>query len=135
MGHPGPTGACDGRSSPRVRAQLEVNLLVTPAEAGDGEGRGRQNLLSLLGHTRDMSEGGLAVVLPSFDCNYRQLFGEGLKVRLDLPYAQIIADASAVRAAPLNEESPGDGCVFGLRITAMGEADHRHYVEFLRTGD
>ena len=135
MGHPGPTGACDGRSSPRVRAQLEVNLLVTPAEAGEREGQGRPNFLSLLGHTRDMSEGGIAVVLPSFDCNHRQLFGQGMKIRLDLPCAQITADASAVRAAPLNEKSPGDGCVFGLRITAMGEADHRHYVEFLRTGD
>jgi hypothetical protein len=114
----------DRRGSPRVQSEREVS--ISPAgHAGDR--------LVLSGYTRDMSEGGLTFVAPSFDCGHVEVFYEGreVDVSISLPRSSVAARAVAVRTAPLGGRESGDGCVIALTITAIGEDDRRRYSEFL----
>jgi PilZ domain len=89
--------------------------------------------LVLSGYTRDLSEGGLTFVAPSFDCEHVGVFYEGreVDVSISLPRSSVAARAVAVRTAPLGGREPGGGCVIALTITAIGEDDRRRYSEFL----
>jgi hypothetical protein len=126
-----PDPASDNRHLPRIRSEREVSLSAKPAAAGQVGGQ-----LTLSGYTRDLSEGGMSVVAPSFNCAHMEIFGEGreLDVSLWLSTHTVVARAVAVRAAPLNEREPGEGCLLGLSITGMNEADRRRYAEFLSRG-
>jgi c-di-GMP-binding flagellar brake protein YcgR len=122
----------DQRRSPRIRSEHDVSLSATPAPACLRGGEAAEPI-RLFGHTRDLSACGMALVAPSFDCANLEIFGEGreLDVSLTLPVSSVAARAVAVRAAPLNQSNPGEGCVFGLEFTRMSEADSRRYAEFL----
>lgn len=69
-----------------------------------GRAVGRQADLRLTGYTRDLSEGGLSVVVPSFDCAHVEVFYEGreVDVSLGLPQSSVTARAVSVRATPLD---------------------------------
>lgn len=118
----------DRRKSPRIVSEQAVSM--SPA----GRAGGREADLRLTGYTRDLSEGGLSVVAPSFDCAHVEIFYEGreVDVSLGLPQSSVTARAVSVRATPLDAREPGAGCVIALTIKGMGEDDRSRYADFLR---
>ena len=126
----------DNRRSSRIRAEHEVSLSAKPAPEGRRVGEDAGGRLILYGYTRDLSECGMAVVAPSFDCAHLEILygGREVDVSLNLPQSSVAARAVAVRAVPLSEQEPGAGCVIALTITGMREADRRRYAELLGRG-
>ena len=99
----------------RVRLPVFVSLL-DPAQGGPPAG--------VTGHTRDVSESGLAVVLPSIRVGDRYLAGDAVTLRLTLK----LSDASArlygtpVRYERLDGEGQDDtGFVLGIHLQDTGD--------------
>jgi hypothetical protein len=85
----------------------------------------------IMGHTRDLSETGLSLVLPTSRLGDTDVSvaGAPLRVVLSLPTGVIVLQAATVRSELLSEE----GELFvGARIVRMYDADRRSYVDFLR---
>ena len=78
---------------------------------------------NLLGHTLNMSEGGLALVLPTL-----LVPGSEVTVLLDLPEGPAVAGATVVWAAPAADE---EGRCHGLRIREMAPTHEVRWREFL----
>ena len=84
----------------------------------------------IMGHTRDLSETGLSLVLPTARLGGTDVSRAGalMRVVLSLPTGVIVLHASTVRSELL---SP-DGAVFvGARVVKMYDHDRRRYEEFL----
>jgi DNA-binding response OmpR family regulator len=87
----------------------------------------------VVGYTTDVSEGGLALVIPCVeitDCNF---FGaEGpLQVTLSLPTGIVELQATPVRYEWLDKEQPSKGFLIGTRITGMNEESTARLKGFL----
>ena len=85
----------------------------------------------IMGHTRDLSETGLSLVLPAAQLGDLDISvaGAPLRVVLSLPTGVVILQAATVRSEPL---SP-DGRVFvGARIVKMYDYDRRRYEAYLQ---
>jgi hypothetical protein len=91
-------GANDKRQTPRLKTRCDVSL-IGDASMLDMQAKGDVDpyKLTLFGSTRDISESGLAFILPAFllDENFCKDEGSALQVRLELPMATI-----NFRAAP-----------------------------------
>jgi hypothetical protein len=92
------------------------------------------NKLTLFGSTRDLSDSGLALIVPAFllDENFCTDKASALQVRLELPAGTVSLCASPVHCKPLNQRDPSDGSIIGARIVEMEEDDHQGYLRFLR---
>src|SRR5579885_908524 len=112
----------DRRRAPRhsVRLPALVSLL-------DPSGAQPANVS---GHTRDVSEDGLALVLPSIRVGDRYLVGDAvsLRVTLRLPDANVRLYGTPVRHERLDEEGDEDK---GILIEQT--SDHAQLVEYLKT--
>ena len=116
------------RRAPRHRVRLPVFVSLLDGAAGTAPA-------GVAGHTRDVSESGLAVVLPAIRVGGRYLAGDGVTLRLTLK----LADASArlygtpVRYERLEGgEDGGDepGFIVGIRLNEDG--DRALLVEYLK---
>jgi hypothetical protein len=121
----------DRRQSPRLKANLEARLefsvLLREAETSDG---GVQHLRAVAGHTVNISEHGLAVVLHAQNIDEQYLLGaEGsMAIELDLPNGLSIE----IQATPVRYEKLDEGYLIGARISKMDERDLGLFREFLR---
>lgn len=99
------------RHAPRRKAKRRALLLLGGLPPGGGIRRQFEC------HTRDISDAGLALVVPGLDADDRGLAGEGavLAITLDLPGAPVRVLAEAVRREPL-----AGGCLIAARITRVG---------------
>lgn len=73
---------------------------------------------TLLGHTRDVSETGLALVIPCLregDYNFYDIEGE-LQITLSTPHGVIEAPAEAVRFEWIDESDKSKGFLIGVRF-------------------
>lgn len=85
----------------------------------------------IMGHTRDLSETGLSLVLPAAQLGDVDIRVEGapMRVVLSLPTGVVILQAATVRSESLSPE----GHVFvGARIVKMYDYDRRRYEAYLR---
>lgn len=121
------------RHTARVKARRDVTLSAN-LDAPDRSEACESSALRLTGYTRDLSEEGLSVILPSFPCESRELLGQKqpLTVTLQLASEQVTASAEPVRHAPLDERRPEQGSLMGLQITGMSEDDRQAFRESLR---
>jgi uncharacterized membrane protein (UPF0136 family) len=92
---------------------------------------------SLVGYTRDLSEHGLGLILPSMPAATAKRLVEtqqGLTIMLALPIGYVALQARAVRLKQLNEPIPGViTSVIGARIESMSDFDRRMYAGHLRS--
>jgi PilZ domain len=123
------------RAAPRYATHLENRLSVSVhlADAKPASERTQRAPQELIGHTRDVSESGLGVVLPDVRIAGRVIVGSdrGLLVRLWLPGRVVEMSARAVRHAPLEGGEPG--YLVGIEIQAMSQDDRAYYLKFLRS--
>lgn len=147
----------DRRASPRFEECLPYTAALTfsaasPGRAGDAP--------RIVGHTRDMSEGGLALIVPSLTFAYRHILSPDFKLRLtlELPSGPAEIEGLPTHDRPLGDSDAdmhymlsgeldavggalfygyGDGpkdsaCILGLKITAMSEGDRARYRDHIR---
>ena len=120
----------DRRQSPRLSANLEARLefsvLLREAATSDG---GVQHLRAVAGHTVNISEAGLAVVLHAQNIDEQYLLGaEGsMAIELDLPNGLSIE----IQATPVRYEKLDEGYLIGARVSEMSERDRGLFVEYL----
>ena len=99
----------------------------------DAGGPGARPLLPMVGHTRDISETGLAIVVTSDSpgSHRDELIGRELRIVLDLPAGLTHLRGTVVRAQPLAAEDSEKGYLIGVRITEMNDKDWVYMVRYI----
>jgi hypothetical protein len=124
----------DRRNSPRRRAQRQARLLFNVSVISGDSGESRTQTIPLIGFTRDISETGLALVVPSLRVGDRYLVDEGCTLRvvlLDLPTGEVEIFCTPRRYQEL--EGNETGHLIGVEITEMNESDRSRLLLFLKT--
>ena len=123
----------DRRQTPRRKAQRQARLLFNVSVVSDATGESRIRTIPLIGFTRDISENGLGLVVPSLRVGDRYLVDEGCTLRvvlLDLPTGEVEIFATPKRYQELKE--PETGHLIGVEITEMNESDRDRLLQFLK---
>jgi hypothetical protein len=129
--------AANRRRSPRFKAQLRARLLFSVVLSGETLTDGVSGRLHLVGHTKDISEIGLALVVPIAEIDERYLTGESSKMQIEL---YLPSGALKIVARPVHykrlDESSGEsifpeGYLIGAEITKV--SDRSLFVEYLGT--
>ena len=120
----------DRRQFPRRKAQRQARLLFNVSLLGaDGT-----RLVPVEGHTRDISENGLALVVPTLRLGDNFLTDEGCTLRivlLDIPSGQVEIHAMPVRYEQL--DGPSGGHLIGVQIKHMSDSDRYRFLRYLST--
>jgi hypothetical protein len=111
-----PTFPDDRRSSPRLKARCEAELIATLSIL-DVTAEQSNDALVFLGQTKDLSTQGVALVLPStlIDEQYCNE-SNSLTLSLRLPEGRVGLEVNAVRCEPLNPANKGRGYLIGAKI-------------------
>jgi hypothetical protein len=118
------------RAAPRYATHLEAALILS---VSFGESRNRASAgdapLRLAGYTRDISESGMALIVPAIHISGQYLTTQNrtLEITLKLPDGPIHLQATPVRYNPLDNDAKDTGYIVGVRITNMSEADRARY--------
>ena len=114
------------RYDPRYPVRLAVAVSLLDARA-------RAHPASLEGHTRDVSIGGLGLILPAIRIGDRYLSGEGqiLRVMLKLPEVAIQLHGVGVRYERIETGGQNAGYLIGVRIEGMSDTDRALFNEHL----
>ncbi|HKP72692.1 MAG TPA: PilZ domain-containing protein [Pyrinomonadaceae bacterium] len=86
------------------------------------------------GHTRDISTGGLALIVPAIRIEDRYLAApdQALRLLLEYPTGLIEMRVAAVRYERLEEADADTGYLIGVRITEMADDDRARFVSYLK---
>ena len=133
--------ADERRVAPRCAASLEARLLFSLSLEGaggdgsDGPSKQAASPTLLQGYTRNLSETGLAIVVPSLYLGgrYFNLVGSPLHIVLELPVGRVRISATTVRCERLDEKEREDGYLIGLCITEMNDSEWVRLVQYVRT--
>jgi PilZ domain len=121
------------RRHARRRASCPVRLPVgvsMPNELIDPEGE--EYPRPIMGHTRDLCETGLSLLLPTTRLGRTDISDPGSQLRLvlSLPNGLVVLRAQTVHSERLEHEGRAVRLV-GARITQMFDTDRRRYEDFL----
>ena len=126
------------RGYARHKAAFEVSLPVgvsVPNERLDPEADSYPD--PIMGHTHDLSETGLSLVLPSVQLGGERIDAPNfpLRIVLSLPDGIAVVQALTVRVEDLEKEkAEGDYRLFvGARIKKMNDRDEKRYRALLRS--
>jgi c-di-GMP-binding flagellar brake protein YcgR len=100
----------------------------------DETGENRTQTVPLVGFTRDISETGLALVVPSLRVGDRYLVDEGCTLRVvlvDLPTGEVEIFCTPRRYEELQGTETGH--LIGVEITEMTETDRSRLIQYLKT--
>jgi hypothetical protein len=125
----------ESRKNPRLKADLEVSLTTDISILNHRlDYTDDPHTLNLLGHTDNMSEAGLAFIVPSFqvDEEFCRDTEKTLRIGLALPTAPVTLKASPVHCEPLDRNDLGQGYRLGVRIMHMNADDEEQYLKYLR---
>ena len=120
------------RRAPRYTTRVSFSISILDERADSADTRPP---LTLVGRTRNISESGLALIVPSLNLGTGQL-NDGnstLRLMLDLPGEPIEIDVIPVRSHPLGESDRDHGFLIGAKIKEIGDAEFARYRGFLRT--
>ncbi len=123
------------RAAPRYATHLEVALILSVSLGKTGNRAQAENSpLHLAGYTRDISESGLAVIMPAIHIGGQYLTSPNrtLEITLRLPSGPIELQATAVRYSPLEEDAKDTGYIIGVQITQMNARDRARYNAYLK---
>ncbi|HEX8140443.1 MAG TPA: PilZ domain-containing protein [Pyrinomonadaceae bacterium] len=127
------------RREAELEAQVEARLLLSVSLAQEGEervGGAAPGGSKLIGSTCNVSETGLAMILPSLRIGQSLITEEGcvLRIVLDIyPAGLVEMEASLVHHRRLEEKEARAGYLVGVRITGMNETDRIRYLAHLAT--
>lgn len=115
-------------AAPRFAVALPARLLLSLAPEGAPAGR------RVIGSTLNVSETGLALVLPSPEAGGPGVSaGDRLDVQLEVYPAGVVGMMCEVVWHRPNEGGEGAGLVVGARISGMGHGDRARFLEYLAT--
>ena len=120
----------DRRGEPRVSVRLPFSISIQGSN-GNGNG-GRERLLE--GHTRDVSAGGLGLIVNTVRIDGYCIVVDGRPRRLVL---QLPDGPVTMLVLPFRSERLGDsgaGYIIGAEITDIGEEDRQRYLEYVLSG-
>ena len=129
----------DRRRFPRHKAQRNVRLILnfSPSETRSSApaDESQHSILTLAGQTRNFSETGLAIFLPSlrvggYDLN---IVGRSLKIDVDIPNGPVHVNAVAVRCQRVGDKNDPKGFIVGVRITEMNDKEWVRLVRYIQT--
>ena len=124
----------ENRKARRLKADLDVNLSTdTSILIHSPDYTAESFPLSLSGYTANISEGGLALIVPSFhvDEEFCRDGKKTLRIGLALPTEPVTLQASPVHCKPLDRSDPGQGYLLGVRIMRMDARDQERYRSYL----
>ena len=123
----------DRRRSPRLRVRLLFSISVGRKANGNGPG---QHERLLKGHTRDISQNGLALNVSQVHLDGHHLATEGhdLQMKLDLPGGPISMLVTPTHYERLEEAELGCGYLIGVRIVQISDEDRSLYLSFITQG-
>lgn len=122
--------AGDRRRAKRVQARVNFTLsLVGPAFSSNGVRR----VISIDGHTLDLSSTGLALVVPTIIVNEHHLVGENrnMYVKLELPDGPLEINVVPIRYEKLEDHPTETGYLIGARLGNVEEADRARFSEYV----
>ena len=131
--------ASERRHAPRCVAHLETRLLFSlslqEAEGSAASGQTTTFPRALEGYTRNISETGLALVVPKLetDGHYFNAVGCRLRIMLELPTVKVSINATPVRCERLEGAESEEGYLIGVRITEMSDSEWVRLVQYVRT--
>lgn len=116
-----------------ARYSARIPFQVSVADAKPGGAAGAKPAQSLAGHTRDLGEGDLNLIVPSIRIggDYLTLKDNKLSITLELPSGAISLIAVPARFEQLDGE--GEGYLVGVRIEEMSAPARELYLQHLRT--
>ena len=121
------------RRGARYAARIPFNVSVAHAKRGGATGAKPD--ASLAGHTRDLGEDDLNLIVPSIRIggDYLTLKDNKLSITLELPSGTVSLIAVPARFEQLEGEGAGEGYLVGVRIEEMSAPDRELYAAHLRT--
>ncbi|HEX7998388.1 MAG TPA: PilZ domain-containing protein [Pyrinomonadaceae bacterium] len=123
------------RAAPRYATHLEVALILSVSLGETGSKAQSENSpLRLAGYTRDISETGLALIMPAVHIGGQYLTSPNriLDITLRLPSGPIQLQATPARYSPLDEDAKDTGYIIGVQIKQMSERDKARYQAYLK---
>src|SRR5438046_10398155 len=108
----------DRRRSPRYDARLSFSISVLD---GDADHENTRAPRTLVGRTRNLSDTGFALIVPSLRLGTNKLDDENstLRLMLDLPTGTVEIHVVPVRSQQLSENDGDAGYFIGAKITHM----------------
>ena len=119
------------RRAPRYDARLSFSVSIVNEGPGDENTRRPQ---TLVGRTRNLSDTGLALIIPSLRLGTNKL-NDGnstLRLMLDLPTGTAEIHVVPVRSHQLGEKDADTGYLIGAKITHLSEDARARLTKFLR---
>jgi len=118
------------RRSKRTRIELNFTLQLGDARTSSN---GSRPLPSVDGRTLDISQSGLALIVPAIRVGNYYLAGSDrrLNLKLDIPGGPVEMQLLPVRYESLVEEERKTGYVIGARIVEMDKKDRAQFDEYL----
>ncbi len=125
------------RRAPRYKTRLEVTLGLSAFSHGGkthvagAAGRPQQ----LAGLTWDVSETGLAVIVPAIRIGGQYLTDQDctLQIVLQLPTGPVEIHAAPARYSPFDEGEDEVGYLIGLHIKQMSDGDRTRFRAYIKT--
>ena len=127
--------ANDRRQTLRRGARFEARLPLAVSLLDTNTVESRPNMMAIEGYTRDLSETGLTLLLPSVRIkgNYLTDRERYLGVRLELPGGQVPMLAVSVRFEQLSKKEAECAYLLGVRIVKMENSERDRYTTYLRS--
>jgi hypothetical protein len=118
-----------------VRFEARLPFLVTLLGTEKGSAKGQHDNPALVGFTRNLSETGMTLLLPSVRIGnaYPTDVESYLEVRLELPGGAVAIRTASVRFEQLPRREAGCGYLLAVRIVNMQNDDRDRYVAYLKT--
>jgi hypothetical protein len=118
-----------------VRFEARLPFLVTLLGTERGSTKGLQDNPALVGFTRNLSETGMTLLLPSVRIGNAYLTNveSYLEVRLELPGGAVAIRTASVRFEQLPRREAGCGYLLAVRIVNMQNDDRDRYVAYLKS--
>ncbi|MDQ5847106.1 MAG: PilZ domain-containing protein [Acidobacteriota bacterium] len=94
---------------------------------------GTKRSSSIGGHTLDLSDSGLALIVPSIRLGEHHLVGENrsFSVRLELPRGPVEMQVAPVRYEALDQDASESGFLIGVRIISIADKDRAKFGDYV----
>ncbi len=121
----------DRREVRRHRVRLAFSISI----ASPKNLKGSIRIMSMDGHTFDLSANGMALIVPTITLGEQHLVGgsRGLHVQLELPSGPVEMEVDPVRYERLDEHASETGYLIAVKIVGMSESDRARYTEYVLT--
>jgi hypothetical protein len=123
------------RGAPRCEVRLRISLRFSPSSTGT-EGTGSTaEPAEMIGETRNLSEKGLAICVPSnrIDRRYLNVVGGQIDLALQLPTGTVQMRATPLWCKKSLDQQTSAGYLIGLRITEMSDQEWVSLVRYVHS--